>query len=63
MLLGKGESTDMKEPYLAPLAQLICFRRMAMAALDDYQDTMDLFNWGGGDIETGSGDIEVDPWG
>lgn len=53
----------MKEPYVAPEAELICFRPMEnLMSQDEFQDTMDLFG-GGDDIPTASRDIEVNPWG
>ena len=54
----------MKMPYIEPLAELICFRPIEdLMTQDEFQDTMNLFGFGGGDIESGSGDIEIDPWG
>ena len=53
----------MKEKYVAPVAELICFRPVEdLMSQDEFQDTMNLFG-SGGDIPSQSGDIEVDPWG
>lgn len=53
----------MKEAYVAPEAELICFRPMErLMSQDEYQNTLDLFEFNGDDVPTASGDIEVDPW-
>ena len=52
----------MKEPYIAPEAELICFRPIERLMTDDeYQDTIDLFSETE-ELPTASGDTEVDPW-
>ncbi len=52
----------MKEEYVAPVAELICFRPIEkLMSQDEFLDTMALFG-SGGDIPTESGDIEIDPW-
>ncbi|MDO4269923.1 MAG: hypothetical protein Q4C72_03265 [Eubacteriales bacterium] len=55
----------MKENYIAPMAELICFKPLSPLTAsegDAFEDMMNLFG-DNEDVPTESGDVEVDPWG